>query len=285
MKYKESKKKKLMILLIVVILLAALGCLFFIRWISDGETSEDTDGQTAVGLNQENGQSREPEIERGEDGLLDYSTADPEDFPTSTENGSEEKTAVEAPTEEFQGKLNDSSLIINGIQPYDGIFIEMKEDTECENVAAASLENRSDKMITLAQVVIKAGDTKWEFEASTIPAGATVIVQEKNAKQYVNTEVSCEKVNVAYEEEPSLLEEQISVEEISDTQLKITNISEEDISVLRLFYKLKEEDIYIGGITYTVKLENLSAGESQTISPAHYLKGYSEILMIKKYEE
>lgn len=280
MRHKSSKKRNryIIVLLILLILLVILGGLF-IKKRHTGQILDDINSQT------ENEQEQDPEIERGEDGLLDYSTADPEDFPLFSENSSGEKAAVNASTEEFQGELKESNLIINSIQPYDGIFIETKEDTECENIAVASFTNKSDKMISLAQVIIKAGNTKWEFEASTIPAGATVIVQEKNARQYVNTELSCEKVDIAYAEETSLMKEQISVEEIDDTQLKITNISEEDIPVLRLFYKLKEDETYIGGITYTVKLERLSAGESRTISLAHYAKGYSEILMIKQYDE
>ena len=41
---------------------------------------------------------------------------------------------------------------------------------------------------------------------------------------------------------------------------------------------------YVGGITYTAKITNLDAGASQTITPSHYLKGSSKIMMVRTYD-
>lgn len=250
------------------------------------EQSEDSSQESYASEDTE-----KTETERNNSGLPDYSTLNPEDFSTdpaleeSSSGGSEDGSAMEAPAGEFAGKLQDSGLTIQGIQAYSGIFIETNEDTDCSNVATAILTNTTDKMISLAIVTISAGENQWSFEASTIPAGASVIVQEKNGAQYEDITVNCESVEIGFLDDVSKMEEKISVEETEDGGLMVTNISSEDCPVLRIFYKMKERDVYFGGITYAITLENLTAGSSQTIYPSHYASGYGEILMVREYSE
>ena len=53
---------------------------------------------------------------------------------------------------------------------------------------------------------------------------------------------------------------------------------------MRIFYKYKSsEGYYIGGITYTAKINNLKAKESQTLYPSHIDSAGGEIMMIKPY--
>lgn len=235
--------------------------------------------------------TEQTETEKNNNGLPDYSALNPEDFSTdpaleeNTSDASEDGSALEAPAGEFAGELQDSGLTIQGIQAYSGTFIETNEDSDCSNVATAMLTNTTDKAISLAIVTISAGENQWRFEASTIPAGASVIVQEKNGAQYEDITVSCESVEIGFLDDVSKMEEKISIEETEDGGLTVTNISSEDCPVLRIFYKMKEGDIYFGGITYAVTLENLTAGSSQIIYPSHYVSGYGEILMVREYSE
>ena len=282
-KRKRKIDKKIVIMSFVLfILMLTAGIIFFNQYKS---------GKGIFAGNSDKDEKKdEPVIERGEDGLPDFSTANPEDFLTfdkSEEKSGETtvKAAVKAPVDEFQGELQETGLVIQGIQSYSGIFIEKNEDSECKDVAVAMLENKTGKMISLAIVSISVGESEWKFEASTIPAGASVIVQEKNGKKYVDEVVNCKKVEIAYAKNTSRMEDKISVEELGDNKLKITNISKKNIPAIRLFYKLKEDNVYFGGITYTVKIDELLVGESTIVCPVHYTKGNSEILMIKEYEE
>lgn len=57
---------------------------------------------------------------------------------------------------------------------------------------------------------------------------------------------------------------------------KNTNLTGEEIPCIRVFYRfyIASDDVYIGGITYTSKILSLAAGETTTITPSRYAKGY-----------
>lgn len=48
--------------------------------------------------------------------------------------------------------------------------------------------------------------------------------------------------------------------------------------------EMEDENTYVGGITYTAKITNLQAGDSQIIQPSHYLKDSSRIMMVRTYD-
>ena len=66
----------------------------------------------------------------------------------------------------------------------------------------------------------------------------------------------------------------------------VPNLTDQKIPAVRIFYKfyMEDEAAYVGGITYTAKITNLDAGTSQTITPSHYLKGSSKIMMVRTYD-
>lgn len=207
------------------------------------------------------------------------------DFPVDKNN--KKKNAEKAVAKNFVGNIKNSGIVAHGIQPFNGVFIETMQDTACSNVATILLENTTDRMIAYLLLTLDAEGTTWTFEATAIPAGAHVIIQEKGAKAYIKGNVSCKDLQLAKEENTGKLEGEVFVETGENGSLTVKNISQEDIPILRLFYKLKlnGENVYVGGITYTVKLEDLKAGDSQTVYPSHFVKKYAEIMMIRKYEE
>lgn len=80
--------------------------------------------------------------------------------------------------------------------------------------------------------------------------------------------------------------ELVEVTENGDGSLTVTNLTGETIPCVRVFYKfyMADVDVYLGGITYTAKLEELAAGASQQIRPSHFPAGMSRIVMIKTYD-
>lgn len=125
-----------------------------------------------------------------------------------------------------------------------------------------------------------------EFDASDIPAGATIVVQEKNKTAYQSgTYADCSAV-VAEMGEFEMSADQVKVEETENGSLLVTNLTDEEIPCVRIFYKfyMEEEEAYVGGITYTAKLTGLSAGGSQTVSPSHYAAGSSRVMMVRTYD-
>ena len=48
---------------------------------------------------------------------------------------------------------------------------------------------------------------------------------------------------------------------------------------------MKDDDSYIGGLTYVVKVSNLDPGQTVSVFPNHYTSSNAEVLMVRKYEE
>ena len=87
-------------------------------------------------------------------------------------------------------------------------------------------------------------------------------------------------------DEFEMSEDKVRVEETGEGSLRITNLTDEEIPCVRIFYKfyMEEEQTYVGGITYTAKVTGLSAGGSQTVTPSHYSSGNSLVMMVRTYD-
>ena len=196
-----------------------------------------------------------------------------------TSNGSGDKVSSNY-------KTPDASLTIQRIKAYSGIFIEDGSDKEVKNVAAIQVKNTSNQAIEYAQIELYNGDNKLAFEVSTLPANSSAVVMEKNKTTFSSSKgVTCGKTTVAYTDKLEKSSD-IKYTTLDDNGIEITNKSKKDIGCVRVFYKYKSEDgYYVGGITYTAKVENLKVGKSQTIYPSHYATDGGEIMMVKTYDE
>lgn len=128
-----------------------------------------------------------------------------------------------------------SGLVVRGISSYDGIYLEDGSDENISGVTVMLLQNAGETEVEYASVSVSRDGTPLQFEASALPAGATVVVQEKSRTPFQEGNYTDCSANV-------------------------------------------------GGITYTAKITNLNAGASQTITPSHYLKGSSKIMMVRTYD-
>ncbi len=180
-----------------------------------------------------------------------------------------------------------NQLTIDAIYNYQGYYLEDGSDEEVGSVAMIQLTNTSDKTIELATVHMTGGGAELTFVASLIPAGATVLVMDANRTAYTEgSDCTYEGAEIAYITDYSLHEELISISKDESGTITVQNITGADIPEIRLFYKNKmDTGEYVGGIAYTVKVENLAAGASVQLNPAHFDPTYGEILMVRTYEE
>ena len=181
-------------------------------------------------------------------------------------------------------KPSDADITIQRINGYSGIYIEDGSDKEVSNVAAIQVKNNSKKAIEFAQIQLYNGDKKLVFDVTSLPANASAVVMEKNKATFNSSSgVTYGGTTASY---VSSLEKVSTVkcEKVSNNGIKVTNKSKKDIPCVRIFYKYKSsEGYYVGGITYTAKIENLKAGESQTVYPSHFDSEGGEIMMVKTY--
>lgn len=182
--------------------------------------------------------------------------------------------------------IGGSGLVIRSITSYDGTYIEDGSDSDISGVTVIILENTGDTEVEYASITVNREGTELQFEASALPAGGTVVVQEKNRVLFEGGNYTDCSADVAEIEEFDMSSDQIRVDETGDQTLTVTNLTDENIPAVRIFYKfyMEDEDTYVGGITYTAKITGLDANASVEITPSHYLKGSSRIMMIRTYD-
>ena len=182
--------------------------------------------------------------------------------------------------------IGGSGLVIRSITSYDGTYIEDGSDSDISGVTVIILENTGDTEVEYASITVNREGRELQFEASALPAGETVVVQEKKRVLFEGGNYTDCSADVAEIEEFDMSSDQIRVDETGDQTLTVTNLTDENIPAVRIFYKfyMKDEDTYVGGITYTAKITGLDANASVEITPSHYLKGSSRIMMIRTYD-
>ena len=185
----------------------------------------------------------------------------------------------------FPYAIPGTQLVIRDIRPYNGLFLEDGSDQTVSNISVMILENRG-VGLEYAAITLVQGDRQLTFKATAIPGGTQAVVQEASAAEYRKGGYTQCGVEIALLDHFEKSESYIRVEENESGSLVVSNLTDEVIPCVRVFYKfvLEAGEIYVGGITYTAKILDLKPGEPQTVAPSHYAAGYSEIMMVRAYE-
>lgn len=177
-------------------------------------------------------------------------------------------------------------LEIQKLAPYNGMFVEDGTNTTVENVAMLLVHNKSKLPVEYAEIVIDCGSEQLQFTISALPAGEKVVVQEKNAKPVPAEKATTITATVAQREDMALSKSQIEVTDNGNNTLTIRNLTDKAIPTVRVFYKyyMEEEDVFVGGIAFTVRITRLNAGASVTVQPSHYTSTTSRVVMVLTYD-
>ena len=238
---------------------------------SQGEEEDSAEGDTSTGQAANSGSS--------ESAQRDPSPVLPD--PEESADDSEEETQIS-----FPYTIPNTSLVIENIASYDGIFLEDGSDASVTGIYSMVLENSGDTDVEYARITLNCDDSPITFEVSDVPSGATVVAQEINKTSYQDGTYSDCSADVAESQGLEQSEDLVSVQENSDGSLTVSNLTDNLIPCVRIFYKfyMSDENAYVGGITYTAKLVDLEPGADQTIVPSHYSQGYSRVVMVRTYD-
>ncbi len=186
----------------------------------------------------------------------------------------------------FPYAIEESGLVIEKISGYDGIFLEDGSDGEISGVAAILVKNTADQCVDYAEIFVQGDSADYSFKVSGLASGKSAIVMDMNKSAFVSQKYNSIAAETAYAGFFEMSESLIQVEELGEGKLRVSNVSDSDIPCVRLFYKfyMPEEDVYVGGITYTTKIINLKAGEAIEVIPSHYAAGSSKVIMVKTYQ-
>ncbi len=267
--------------------------------LDGGDASTDTD---ATSTDTESGESGEdapdavpedddPQASDAEesgdvdaDKLNGYTEGLPE--PGKTPSGytpkSEKSEEPPIPTISFPYAVSGTDLVVQQVSPYSGYYIEDASDQEVSNVAAIVLTNNGGDL-DFAGIGISQGDRSLAFSASQIPAGATVIIQEQTKAAYAEDYYYSCTATVTESSGFDLKTGTLMIEKHNDGTFDVANVSEETIPEIKVYFKnyLPDEDVYVGGITYSVTLTDVEPQTAVTVTSSHFDADYSRIIDVK----
>lgn len=169
---------------------------------------------------------------------------------------------------------------------YTGMYMEDGTDEIVSGILMLVVENTGEQDIQYAEITIDFGTQQAMFNLTTLPAGAKMVLLEKNRMQWEDSWKGSTAIpmasNVAYFLEPiSKMEEKLSIGTMDGT-INVANISGEDIpGNIVIYYKNVAGELFYGGITYRITIEGgLKAEEIRQIMSAHFHADSSEIVMV-----
>lgn len=272
------KKKQIIVIAVIALIAVGLGVIIYLLKKQDTVKSENPIAQKEE--TKDTGEDLESQQVDEKEEKKESQTANSTDIRSWFEEDAGDKDDV------FPYLIPNSSLSIRAVKSYSGVFIEDGSDKDVSGIAAIILDNKGSEEIEYAKITLKCEGKEYIFEARTLAAGATMVVQESSGAKYVDGEYKEANAQIATMEKLEMSEKSVKVSETETGALQITNISDADIPCVRVFYKFYMEDVQVavGGITYTSKITELKAGETRVITPSHYDKDASRVMMVRTYD-
>ena len=179
-----------------------------------------------------------------------------------------------------------TTLVIQKVANYTGIYLEDGSNSDVTDVAMMLLYNTGSEAIEFADLVLHYDDKTLEFKVSALPAGAKIAVQELNGQSCAFGDLTSCGIDIATTPVMELSENKVNVVDNGNNTLTVTNLTDQDIPTVRIFYKyyLEDEDAYIGGITFNAAIYDLKAGESMVLMPKRFASKGSRIIMVRIYD-
>ena len=179
-----------------------------------------------------------------------------------------------------------TSLVIQRVANYSGIYLEDDSNADITDVAMMLLYNAGTEAVEFADCKLIYDDKTLEFKVSALPAGAKIAVQEINRQSCAFGDLTECRIDIATLEKMEMSEDLVNVVDNGNNTLTVTNLSDKDIATVRIFYKyyLADEDAYIGGIAFSAAIHDLKVGESILLMPNHFSSNGSLVIMVRTYD-
>ena len=202
------------------------------------------------------------------------------EIPSVIEPGSSE------PAVSFPCQIPGYDLVIEKLAAYQGMFVEDGSNAMVEDVAMLLIHNLSDAPVEYTQICVRYGQEELYFNISALPAGEKMVVQEKSGKPMPQGSASAAKALVIQGADMEMSAHKVRVVDNGDNTLTVENLTDKNIPIVRVFYKyyMEQEDIFVGGIAFTLRITQLAPGSSVTVQPAHFNSQSSRVVMVLTYD-
>jgi hypothetical protein len=144
------------------------------------------------------------------------------------------------------------------------------------------LENTGTTGIEYARIVLMQNGQELTFDATYIPPKSTILLLEENKKPYSAAPVAACRCRTVIPGVFDRAERTVEIKETGMCTLEVTNLTDQKIDSVRVFYKHHEgkDDLYVGGITYSTAIPELEPGETRSITPYRYASGYAQVVAV-----
>ncbi len=186
---------------------------------------------------------------------------------------------------QFPCEVPGHNLRIEKLAPYTGIFVEDGTNQQVTDVAMILVKNTGDSAVEYAEITVDYPDKTLCFQITALPAGERMVVQEKSGNVVPKGVAGRASALVVHQAQMHITPE-ISVVDNGDNSLTVKNLTNQTIPTVRIFYKyyMKNENMFVGGIAFTVRITSLGPESTMVVSPSHYNSQTSRVVMATIYE-
>lgn len=182
-------------------------------------------------------------------------------------------------------KPTSAELYCAEITTYTGPFVEDGKNEQVENVAAILVENRSQQFLDYATITYNVGGKVATFNVTGLPVGGKAWVLEKDKLQLDGTLsfefLDCESV---FKKDAVTSTTDLKVE-TEGNSVTLSSKTSKTLKNVCIYYKnVNSDGNYLGGITYMLSFDTLTAGQSVQKESAHFGEN-SQIVRFSFQEE
>ncbi len=257
-------KKRVLLLLAAVVLLAAFVLLIW-RPFRNAKPTVPSNGGTV-----------EQQMETNTPSAQQPSESDAQ----GAQSGESQNFAEEEPAG-FSVTLD--ALRLSNFRAVSGTFPEDGSDADCDSMFAITIDNQGDLPLQYAVLELEREGTVYQFDITTLPAGARCTVYEKSGAAYPGEgEWNASIGRIAWFEEPLNLHMEEFGIRTADKIIELTNNTQTAIpGPIYVYYKTLRDGVFDGGITYRSAVpDGLAPGESYNIMTNHYSQAESRLMFI-----
>ena len=189
---------------------------------------------------------------------------------------------VEIADQQNRYEFDEERLKLEGSVEYEGPDFETGS-MEFDTYTGLKIKNLSDKFLRTARINLELSNGEiMSIVVDSLPPGKTVFTLGREYKGFSALDTyKVQSCTTEYEEQPVCSVEGLNIS-CEGMKINILNNTEEDFSGYTFFYKGKEENLLMSGITYSFKVDSLKAGCECNIDRQDLIGSEIEIVEIKK---
>lgn len=178
----------------------------------------------------------------------------------------------------FPYALDDGKLLVTSL--FQSSIMNPDCDlAEGEDIATLEIVNQSEEYLSLGSFEVTLPDGQvLRFTAAEIPPGAKVWAFELDNGS-IETEAPCIALTVTSQYETRQMPEGIAVE-VDGTDVTVTNQTGQPVTNLTVYYHDRFDDVYFGGLVYTILIDEIPAGGAKTIDANDCFLGDAEVVRV-----